>query len=99
MRELGLVACQILWRPATTTVQGQAGPIPDLTNRDITAEIPGQKIVGDPYSQSWEGWAGLSISGNRPARTGHRCAAVRGGVNGQDHFPVGGHLISALADS
>jgi putative transposase len=32
MRELGLVACQPApWRPATT-VQGAAGPIPDLVN-------------------------------------------------------------------
>ena len=47
MRELGLVPCQPRpWRPATT-VQGQAGPIPDLVNRDFTAEIPGQKMVGD----------------------------------------------------
>jgi transposase InsO family protein len=35
MRELGLVACQPRpWRPSTT-VQGQAGPIPDLVNRDF----------------------------------------------------------------
>ena len=41
MRELGLVACQPRpWRPATTQ-QGQAGPIPDLVNRDFTAETPG----------------------------------------------------------
>ena len=47
MRELGLVPCQPRpWRPATTQ-QGQAGPIPDLVNRDFTAEVPGQKMVGD----------------------------------------------------
>ena len=46
MRELGLVACQPRpWRPATTQ-QGQAGPIPDLVNRDFTAETPGAKMVG-----------------------------------------------------
>jgi hypothetical protein len=40
MRELGLVACQPRpWRPATTQ-QGQAGPIPDLVNRDFTASLP-----------------------------------------------------------
>jgi transposase InsO family protein len=61
MRELGLVACQPRpWRPATT-VQGQAGPIPDLVNRDFTAEVPGQKMVGDiTYIQTWEGWAYLA---------------------------------------
>ena len=57
MRELGLVACQPRpWRPATTQ-QGAAGPIPDLVNRDFTAEAPGAKMVGDiTYIPTWEGW-------------------------------------------
>jgi transposase InsO family protein len=61
MRELGLVACQPQpWRPATTR-QGQAGPIPDLVDRDFTAEIPGQKMVGDiTYIPTWEGWLFLA---------------------------------------
>jgi putative transposase len=61
MRELGLVACQPRpWRPATT-IQGQAGPIPDLVNRDFSAEVPGQKMVGDiTYIHTWEGWAYLA---------------------------------------
>jgi transposase InsO family protein len=61
MRELGLVACQPRpWRP-TTTKQGQAGPIPDLVNRDFSAEIPGQKMVGDiTYIPTWQGWAFLA---------------------------------------
>ena len=43
MRELGLVACQPRpWRPATTQ-QGHAGPIPDLVNRDFTADAPGRE--------------------------------------------------------
>jgi putative transposase len=69
MRELGLVACQPRpWRPATT-VQGQAGPIPDLVNRDFTAEVPGQKMVGDiTYIQTWEGWAYLSVTWNHSPR-------------------------------
>jgi hypothetical protein len=29
------------------TEQGAAGPIPDLVNRDFTADKPGQKMVGD----------------------------------------------------
>ena len=46
MRGLGLVACQPRpWRPSTTQ-QGAAGPIPDLVNRDFSAEMPGAKMVG-----------------------------------------------------
>ena len=61
MRELGLVACQPRpWRPVTT-VQGQAGPIPDLVNRDFTSAVPGLKMVGDiTYIRTWEGWAYLA---------------------------------------
>ena len=61
MRELGLVACQPRpWRPATTQ-QGQAGPIPDLVQRDFSAAGPGQKMVGDiTYIATWEGWEYLA---------------------------------------
>jgi putative transposase len=61
MRELGLVACQPRpWRPSTTR-QGQAGPIPDLVNRDFSAEVPGQKMVGDiTYVPTWQGWEFLA---------------------------------------
>jgi len=61
MRQLGLVACQPRpWRP-TTTKQGQAGPIPDLVNRDFTAEAPGAKMAGDiTYIETWKGWAFLA---------------------------------------
>ena len=61
MRQLGLVACQPRpWRPSTTK-QGQAGPIPDLVNRDFSAGIPGQKMVGDiTYIRTWQGWAFLA---------------------------------------
>jgi transposase InsO family protein len=63
MRELGLVACQPRpWRPSTT-VQGQAGPIPDLVRRDFSAETPGAKIVGDiTYIPTWEGWLYLATA-------------------------------------
>jgi putative transposase len=63
MRELGLVACQPRpWRPSTT-VQGQAGPIPDLVNRDFGAEVPGAKMVGDiTYIPTWEGWLYLATA-------------------------------------
>jgi len=61
MRELGLVACQPRpWRPSTTK-QGQAGPIPDLVNRDFSAAVPGGKMVGDiTYVPTWEGWLFLA---------------------------------------
>ena len=61
MRELGLVACQPRpWRPATTQ-QGRAGPIPDLVNRDFSADAPGRKMVGDiTYIPTWEGWVYLA---------------------------------------
>jgi putative transposase len=61
MRELGLVACQPApWRPSTT-VQGAAGPIPDLVNRDFSATAPGDKMVGDiTYIDTWEGWLYLA---------------------------------------
>jgi putative transposase len=61
MGELGLVACQPRpWRPATTQ-QGAAGPLPDLVNRDFSAEAPGQKMVGDiTYIPTWEGWLYLA---------------------------------------
>jgi transposase InsO family protein len=61
MRGLGLVPCQPRpWRPATT-VQGAAGPIPDLLNRDFSAEVPGAKMVGDiTYIPTWEGWEYLA---------------------------------------
>ena len=61
MRELGLVACQPRpWRPCTTA-QGAAGPIPDLVNRDFSAEKPGQKMVGDiTYIATWQGWEYLA---------------------------------------
>jgi putative transposase len=61
MRQLGLVACQPRpWRPATTR-QGQAGPIPDLVNRDFSAATPGAKMVGDiTYVATWQGWEYLA---------------------------------------
>jgi putative transposase len=61
MRELGLVACQPRpWRPSTTQ-QGAAGPIPDLVNRDFSAQVPGAKMVGDiTYIPTWEGWVYLA---------------------------------------
>jgi transposase InsO family protein len=62
MRELDLQACQPRpWRHSLTENDGQAGPIPDLVNRDFTADAPGQKTVGDiTYIPTWEGWVYLA---------------------------------------
>ena len=62
MRELGLEPCQPKpWRYSLTEQDGQAGPIPDLVSRDFTADIPGNKMVGDiTYIDTWEGWVYLA---------------------------------------
>jgi len=62
MRELDLHACQPRpWRHSLTENDGQAGPIPDLVNRDFTADAPGRKMVGDiTYIPTWEGWIFLA---------------------------------------
>jgi transposase InsO family protein len=62
MRELGLVPCQPRpWRHSLTEADADAGPIPDLVNRDFTADAPGAKMVGDiTYIPTWEGWLFLA---------------------------------------
>lgn len=62
MRELGLVPCQPRpWRHSLTHADAGAGPIPDLVNRDFTADAPGAKMVGDiTYIPTWEGWLFLA---------------------------------------
>jgi putative transposase len=62
MRELGLEPCQPKpWRRSLTEQDGQAGPIPDLVNRDFSADEPGLKMVGDiTYIPTWEGWVYLA---------------------------------------
>jgi putative transposase len=48
MRELDLVPCQPKpWRFSLTEGDGQEHDIPDLVNRDFTADAPGDKMVGD----------------------------------------------------
>ena len=63
MREMGLEPCQPRpWRHSLTEQDGKAGPIPDLVNRDFTAEEPGQKMVGDiTYIPTWQGWLYLAL--------------------------------------
>ena len=62
MRELGLQPCQPRpWRHNLTDSDPDAAPIPDLVQRDFTAEVPGQKMVGDiTYISTWEGWVYLA---------------------------------------
>ena len=61
MRELGLEPCQPKPRRRSLTVQGEAGPIPDLVGRDFTAATPGEKMVGDiTYIPTWQGWVYLA---------------------------------------
>jgi len=48
MRELGLEPCQPRpWRVSLTEGDGQEHDIPDLVDRDFTADAPGEKMVGD----------------------------------------------------
>jgi transposase InsO family protein len=57
MREMGLVPVQP--RPyRATTIRGEHEPdVPDLVQRDFTAERPGMKLVGDiTYIHTWQGW-------------------------------------------
>ncbi len=62
MRELGLVPCQPKpWRFSLTEGDGQEHDIPDLLNRDFTADAPGVKMVGDiTYIPTWQGWLYLA---------------------------------------
>jgi putative transposase len=62
MRDQGLVPCQPRpWRASLTEGDGSAGSIPDLVNRDFTADAPGEKMVGDiTYIPTWEGWLYLA---------------------------------------
>jgi putative transposase len=62
MRELGLVPCQPRpWRHSLTEAGAVVAPIPDLVNRDFTAETPGAKMVGDiTYIPTWQGWLFLA---------------------------------------
>ncbi|MBC6458918.1 IS3 family transposase, partial [Actinomadura sp. HBU206391] len=62
MRELGLEPCQPKpWRFSLTEHDGQEHHIPDLLQRDFTADAPGRKLVGDiTYIPTWEGWVYLA---------------------------------------
>jgi putative transposase len=61
MREMELVPCQPRpWR--RTTLPGEDGhDVPDLVQRNFTAEAPGRKLVGDiTYIHTWDGFLYLA---------------------------------------
>jgi putative transposase len=61
MHDLGLYPCQPRPFRPTTTEAGDASDIPDLVNRDFTADLPGTKMVGDiTYIPTAEGFAYLA---------------------------------------
>ena len=66
MRDLGLEPCQPRpWRFSLTEQDGQAGPIPDLVNRDFTASKPGEKNGRGYHVYRYVGRLGLSRDGHR----------------------------------
>jgi transposase InsO family protein len=62
MRELDLQPCQPRpWRHSLTEAGDTPHHIPDLVDRDFTADGPGQKLVGDiTYIPTWQGWLFLA---------------------------------------
>lgn len=62
MRELGLEPCQPKpWRHTLTEADDRPHTIPDLLNRDFTADAPGEKVIGDiTYIPTWQGWLFLA---------------------------------------
>ncbi|MET8311182.1 IS3 family transposase [Micromonospora sp. NPDC005173] len=62
IRELGMVPCQPRpWRHSLTDADPAAAAIPDLVQRNFTAETPGTKLVGDiTYIPTWQGWVYLA---------------------------------------
>jgi putative transposase len=62
MREAGLVACQPRPFRVTTDADAEAAAgMPDLVERDFTADRPGRKFVGDiTYIHTWQGFLYLA---------------------------------------
>jgi transposase InsO family protein len=60
MRELGLEPCQPRPKRFSLT-KATAGQVPDLVGRNLTADVPGEKLVGDiTYIATGEGWLYLA---------------------------------------
>ncbi len=59
MRVLGLVPCQPKPKRLGLT-RAAAGALPDLVGWDFTAAAPGEKLVGDTYIKTGEGWLYLA---------------------------------------
>jgi putative transposase len=90
MRQLDLLPCQPRpWRPSTT--EADAGHrIPDLVQRDFTAETPGVKFVSDiTYIQTQKGWLYL-------ATVIDCCTKMVAGWSMADHYRT--PLIEAALD-
>ena len=61
MAERGLVAGQPRPRGPRPPIPAASGALPDLVNRDFTADEPGLKLVGDiTYIPTWQGWVYLA---------------------------------------
>lgn len=61
MAEKGLVAAPPRRKGPRTTIAADATDLPDLLERDFTAEVPATKLVGDiTYISTWAGWVYLA---------------------------------------
>lgn len=61
MAEKGLVAALPRRKGPRTTIAADATDLPDLLERDFTAEVPATKLVGDiTYISTWAGWVYLA---------------------------------------
>src|SRR5690349_23022581 len=81
MRDQGLVPCQPRpWRASLTENDGTAGSIPDLVNRDFTADAPGEKMVGDITYIGSPKLTGLGWSACRANARAAGSEALVGGV-------------------
>lgn len=86
MAERGLVACQPRRSGPRTTIPADAKDLPDLVNRDFTADEPGLKLVGDiTYIPTWQG---VGVSGHRAGLLHEEGRRVR---DGRAHANRAGH--------
>jgi putative transposase len=92
MRDQHLMPCQPRpWRARLTDNDGRELAIPDLVNRDFSADTPGQKMVGDiTYIPTWEGWLYLATVIDCHTK------AVIGYAMDDNYFGVGCHLGAAV---